>query len=103
MRIMAERPTKPQPKSKSVVCGLTLRAAVNAKCKECIFDPADGCGTWRQQVAACTSLGCPLFPLRPLPDRRDRRSQDAKAANLPAPQVARPGREPSAELAGATP
>jgi hypothetical protein len=30
---------------------LTLRQAINAKCKECIYDPyPGGCGTWREQV-----------------------------------------------------
>ena len=45
----------------------SLRAAIDAKCKECIYDPYGGAGTWRQQVAACTSPSCPLFALRPMP------------------------------------
>lgn len=44
---------------------MSLRAAVNAKCKECIYDPIAGRGTWRQQVEACTSRSCPLFAVRP--------------------------------------
>lgn len=44
---------------------LSLRAAINAKCKECIYDPISGFGTWRQQVEACTSPTCPLYPVRP--------------------------------------
>jgi hypothetical protein len=44
---------------------MSLRAAINAKCKECIYDPISGRGTWRQQVEACTSRTCPLFPVRP--------------------------------------
>lgn len=44
-----------------------MRAAINAKCKECIYDPIGGQGTWRQQVEACTALGCSLYELRPLP------------------------------------
>ena len=44
----------------------SMRGAINAMCKTCIYDPkAAGCGTWRQQVEACTSPNCPLFPLRP--------------------------------------
>ena len=38
---------------------------VNAKCVECIYDPAGGSGTWRQQVEACTATACPLWPVRP--------------------------------------
>ena len=45
----------------------SLRSAVNAKCKECLYDPIGGGGKWREQVAACTSGGCPLFELRPKP------------------------------------
>lgn len=44
----------------------SLRKAINATCKECIYDPYDT-GTWRKQVQACTSPKCPLYPLRPLP------------------------------------
>jgi len=44
---------------------MSLRAAINAKCKECIYDPIAGRGTWRQQVEACTSYACPLYPVRP--------------------------------------
>ena len=43
----------------------TLREAVNAKCRDCIFDP-HAPGTWRQQVHACTATECPLHPVRPL-------------------------------------
>lgn len=44
---------------------LSLRKAVNAKCKECIHDPICGGGTWRQQVEKCTSSNCPLYAVRP--------------------------------------
>lgn len=43
---------------------MSLRKAINLKCRECIYDPmADG--TWRQQISACTSPNCPLYPHRP--------------------------------------
>lgn len=42
----------------------SLRAAIDAKCKECIFDPVED-GTWRQQVEACLARACPLYPVRP--------------------------------------
>jgi len=54
-------PPAPRPSS---------RKAINAKCKDCIYDPVDG-GTWRQQVEACTSPDCPLFQLRPVSRPRD--------------------------------
>ena len=44
---------------------MSLRKAVNAKCKECIYDPYQP-GAWKQQVQACTSPKCPLFPVRPI-------------------------------------
>lgn len=44
---------------------MSLRKAINAMCKECIYDGSSGSGTWRQQVEACTSPKCPLFPYRP--------------------------------------
>ena len=44
----------------------SLRAAINDKCKECIYDPIGGVGTWREQVTACTSRACPLYPVRPV-------------------------------------
>lgn len=48
---------------------MSLRRAINEKCKECSFDPIGGTGTWRQQTAACTSKSCPLFNVRPRPTR----------------------------------
>ncbi len=41
-----------------------LRGKINAKCIECIYDEY-GVGNWRQQVSACTSKACPLYPVRP--------------------------------------
>lgn len=43
---------------------MSLRKAVNAKCKDCIYDRLAG-GTWRAQVEACTCDTCPLYPVRP--------------------------------------
>ena len=41
-------------------------AAINAKCCECIYDPATlGCGSWRKQVEDCTATDCPLYEYRP--------------------------------------
>ena len=43
---------------------LSMRTAIDLKCKDCIFDPLGGGGTWRQQVEACTVTECPLWLLR---------------------------------------
>ena len=43
----------------------SMRAAINAMCKGCVYDPESGLGTWRQQVEACRITDCPLWPLRP--------------------------------------
>ena len=43
----------------------SLRAAINAHCKACTYDPLCGGGTWRQQVEACTITHCELHSVRP--------------------------------------
>ena len=43
---------------------MSLRKAINAMCKECIYDPGSD-GTWKRQVAECVSRECPLFNVRP--------------------------------------
>lgn len=48
---------------------MSLREAINKRCKQCIYDPYDR-GTWREQVAACTSPDCALFAVRPGPTTR---------------------------------
>lgn len=64
----------------------SLRGAINAKCKECIYDPYDaGAGTWREQVAACGSSDCSLWPYRPLPKPpRDAGEADSHRVSAPA-------------------
>lgn len=44
----------------------TRKAAIDKHCRDCIYDRYAP-GTWRQQVAACTSPKCALFSFRPLP------------------------------------
>jgi hypothetical protein len=58
----------------------SLRTAIDAKCRECIYDPYGCAGTWRQQVAACTSPQCPLFPVRPMPQCGTVKDDPVKAA-----------------------
>lgn len=45
---------------------MSLRKAINDKCKDCIYDDLSGLGNWRQQVSLCTSTDCALYPVRPL-------------------------------------
>jgi hypothetical protein len=42
----------------------SFKAAITAKCKECIYDEYAR-GTWRKQIEDCTSVNCPLHPVRP--------------------------------------
>ena len=44
---------------------LSLRGAIDAKCRDCIYDELEP-GSWRRQVAACTVTACPLHPVRPI-------------------------------------
>ena len=44
----------------------SLRQAINAKCRECSYDPLSP-GKWREQVAVCGCSGCPLYDVRPVP------------------------------------
>lgn len=50
----------------------SMRAAINAYCKWCIYDPLSGLGTWRQQTEGCTSTECPLHDLRPRTSGKNR-------------------------------
>lgn len=45
---------------------MSLRAAIDAKCRDCTYDTAAP-GTWREQVAQCSCYSCPLWPHRPSP------------------------------------
>ena len=48
---------------------MSLRKAVNAKCRQCTYDPFDA-GTAAQQIAVCIDSDCPLHPVRPLTTTR---------------------------------
>ena len=44
----------------------SLKDAIRAKCKDCIYDPQVP-GTYLQQIEDCTSEHtCPLWPVRPM-------------------------------------
>jgi hypothetical protein len=65
-RVLACRIRPVLPKVSPMKARRGLRAAVDAMCRACIYDPVGGAGTWRQKVQACTSTGCPLFGVRPM-------------------------------------
>jgi hypothetical protein len=44
---------------------MSLREAVNKKCRDCAYDPLDA-GSAAQQIACCISMDCPLHPVRPV-------------------------------------
>ena len=48
---------------------MSLRAAVNAKCRWCIHDER-AAGSAAVQVELCPSVECPLWPVRPIRQRR---------------------------------
>ncbi len=55
---------------------MSLRKAINQKCRECIHDEK-AAGTWLKQVEDCTSYQCPLYPVRPI-TRQTRQQNSAK-------------------------
>jgi hypothetical protein len=61
---------------------LSLRAAVNAMCKHCLYDPGSGNGGWLEQVQACSSGNCPLHPVRPLPVKAGKSGKDTRTHAL---------------------
>lgn len=65
-RMVAASIASPDNTGRKQALRLSLRDAVNAKCKSCIYDPFGGCGTWREQVQACSSANCPLHSVRPM-------------------------------------
>ena len=62
----------------------SLRKAINAYCKGCIYDDQSGLGNWRQQVTLCTVTSCELYQVRPQSKPDDRRS---RAKTVPEQQV----------------
>jgi hypothetical protein len=48
-----------------IAAPMSMRSAINAKCRGCVYDPLAG-GTWREQVEACTCRTCPLWGHRPV-------------------------------------
>ena len=59
----------------------SLRAAINAMCRGCLYDRFSGQGTWRQQVEACTAKTCPLYNVRPRSTRYRAQSLNAQESS----------------------
>lgn len=60
----------------------TRGQAITAKCRDCIYDPANG-GTWREQVALCTATSCPLWRYRPMSAHAPKFLVDRNPEKLP--------------------
>ena len=58
----------------------SLRTAIDAMCRSCIYDPGNGNGTWREQVQQCSSGNCPLHPVRPISVKAQKRDAEARQA-----------------------
>ncbi len=43
---------------------MSLRKAIDGKCRDCIYDP-DAPGSWRQQTHSCNDTSCPLHAVQP--------------------------------------
>lgn len=44
---------------------LSMRKAINAKCRDCIYDEL-AAGSAAVQIELCESIDCPLWPVRPI-------------------------------------
>ena len=65
-RRLNQCPTSPEdPMNVTQKPRASLRAAIDAACKQCIYDP-QAPGGWRQQTHLCSCQRCPLWPVRPL-------------------------------------
>ena len=60
----------------------SLRAAINAMCRSCLYDPGNGNGPWREQVRGCSSSNCALHSVRPLPVKAQKPAKDARPVQL---------------------
>lgn len=60
---------------------LSPQQAINAKCKDCIYDEHNG-GTWRDQTEACTVKSCPLYDLRPVSAATKRKRSEERFNSL---------------------
>jgi len=56
---------------------MTRQKAIEAKCKDCIYDSLAG-GTWRQQTEECAATECPLHPYRPVTQAKKKERAEAR-------------------------
>ena len=56
----------------------SLRTAIDAMCRSCIYDAESGNGTWREQVQQCSSGNCALHPVRPLSVKAQKGNSEAQ-------------------------
>jgi hypothetical protein len=68
---------------------MSMRAAINGKCKDCIYDRCAP-GNWRQQVQACTISTCSLYPYRPKSSAGASKESSAPNGADLAPETATP-------------
>jgi hypothetical protein len=66
----------------------TRQMAINAKCRDCRYDPLDQ-GTWRQQIENCGCPDCPLYEYRPISIAANQRRITEKLAALPPEEAER--------------
>ena len=69
---------------------MSLRSAINDKCRDCIYDPLCGGGTWREQVAQCSVKSCALWPVRPAPETGPYARPPRDPATIPPAWLGRP-------------
>lgn len=62
-RVEAGLGARKDPLERAAEQPTSLRAAVTAKCFDCVGGDADPCWQWRVGNCACPS--CPLYPVRP--------------------------------------
>ena len=76
--VTPDKLTMPDNRKPSGGARPSLRTAIDAMCRECIYDPGSGNGGWREQVRACSSSNCPLHPVRPSPVRAIKTGQEPR-------------------------
>lgn len=62
----------------------TRQQAINAKCRDCIYDAAQP-GNWKQQVGNCAITQCALWQYRPRSRPKKQRAETQQPDPLPSP------------------
>ena len=60
---------------------MTRQEAINAKCKDCIYD-SFSTGTWREQTSNCLDTLCPLYNYRPLSKHKKHELKQERIARM---------------------